>query len=73
MNTNAKNTFNKWLSKPIAFILIAVLVITICSADGLVENGKLHWFLVGMFLPIIILHILHEKGLMEWINKDLID
>lgn len=69
----AKNTFNKRLSKPIAFILIAVLAITVCGADVLVENGKLHWFLVGMFLPMLVLHILHKKGLMEWINKDLID
>lgn len=69
----AKNTFNKRLSKPIAFILIAVLAATVCGADGLAENGKLHWFLVGMFLPMLMLHILHKKGLMEWINEDLID
>lgn len=73
MKAQTKKNFNKWFSKPIAFLLMFISLAAMCGADSLVENGKLHWLLIGMFLPMWIMYVLHKRGLMECLDKNPMD
>lgn len=73
MKANAKRKFNKWYSKPISFVLMFVSVTTMCAADGLADANKLHWLFLGMFVPMMVMFVMHKHGLMEWIDGDEVD
>lgn len=69
MKTQTRNKFNKWFSKPIAYVMMFISLVAMSGADSLMENGKLHWLLIGMFVPMMIMFVLHKHGLMEWLDK----
>ena len=73
MKANAKRKFNKWYSKPISALLMFVSLIAMCAADGLADAGKLHWLFLGMFVPMLIMFVMHKYGLMEWSDEEKID
>ena len=73
MKADAKRKFNKWYSKPIGFMLMFVSIMAMCAADGLADAGKLHWIFLGMFVPMMVMFVMHKHGLMEWVDKGKID
>ena len=73
MKANAKRKFNKWYSKPISFMLMFVSTMAMCAADCLADAGRLHWLFLGMFVPMMVMLVMHKYGLMEWVDKEKID
>ena len=69
MKTQAKKNFNKWFSRPIAYLMMFISLVAMSGADSLMDNGKLHCLLIGMFVPMIIMFVLHKHGLMAWLDK----
>lgn len=69
MKAQTKKNFNKWFSRPIAYLMMFISLTAMCGADSLMENGKLYILLLGMFTPMWVMYILHKCGLMEWLDK----
>jgi len=64
-----KQSFNKYFSKPLGMLLLAVVVFTLCAAESMVDNGMWLCAALGVFAPIVIMSVLYRKGYMEWMDK----